>query len=87
MTKAYNAGVEAAAKVMDDLDRSGWFAEAIRERATRDEQSEADTITAMVDAVAKHLGIEPKKDDPDMPAVRRCMEAVLARLRAGGVVN
>ena len=36
MTDTFNAGVEAAAKVMEDLDHSGWFAAAIRARAKRD---------------------------------------------------
>ncbi len=86
MTEAYNAGVEAAAKVMEDLDRSGFFASAIRARAKRAEPPKANVIAAMVEAAAGHFGIEPKPDDPATPEVQRCMEAVLARLRADGVV-
>ncbi len=39
---SYNAGVEAAIAVMDDLDHSGWFAAAIRARALRDEPTISD---------------------------------------------
>lgn len=88
MTDPYNAGVEAAAEVMDDLDRGGWFAFAIRARAKReDAMTEADIIDVMVEAAAAHFGIESKSFYPDLPAVRRCMAAILARLRAEGVVN
>ena len=87
MVDVYNAGVEAAAKVMDDLDGGGWFAEAIRARARRVQQDDIDVIDGMVAAAAAHLGIERRPDDPDIPAVRRCMEAILARLRADGVVR
>ncbi len=83
----HNAGVEAAAKVMDDLDRGGFFAAAIRARAKRDEPAEAGIIDAMVDAAAAHFGIKPKSDDPGTPEVRRCMESILARLRADGVID
>ena len=83
----FNAGVEAAAKVMDDLDRSGFYAAAIRARAKRAEPTEADILDAMVEAAAGHFGIEPKPDDPNTPQVRRCMESILARLRTDGVVD
>ncbi len=87
MTDPYNAGVEAAAKVMDDLDHSGFFAAAIRARAMRDVRPEDDVLDAMVEAAAAHFAIEPEPDDPDAPAVRRCMEAILVRLRADSVVK
>ena len=83
----FNAGVEAAAKVMDDLDRGGFYAAAIRTRAKRIEPTEADILDAMVEAAAPHFAIEPEPADPNPPQVRRCMEAVLARLRAEGVVD
>ena len=83
----FNAGVEAAAKVMDDLDHGGWWAAAIRARAKRDEPPEADILDAMVAGATGHFGIEPKPDDPATPEVRRCMKSVLVRLRADGVVD
>ena len=83
----FNAGVEAAAKVMDDLDHGGWWAAAIRARARRDEPPEADILDAMVEAAAEHFGIAPKPDDPATPEVRRCMKSVLVRLRTDGIVD
>ena len=83
----YNAGVEAAAKVMDDLDHGGWFAAAIRARVRRDEPPEADILDAMIEAAAKHFGIDPQPDDPNTPQVRRCMESILTRLRTDGIVD
>ncbi len=55
--------------------------------AARAERDDAEVIDAMVAAAAAHLGIERRLDDPNVPAVRRCMEAILARLRADGVVR
>ncbi len=83
----YNAGVEAAAKVMDDLDHGGWFAAAIRERAMRDAMPEDKILDAMVEAAAAHFAIKPDPDDHDMPEVRRCMVSILTRLRADGVAG
>ena len=83
----FNAGVEAAAKVMDDLDRGGWFAEAIRARAMRSAGITDDAIVAgMIDAVSKHLGFEADPDDPYLLAAQNCMKSVLVRLRADGIV-
>ncbi len=89
MTDAYNAGVEAAAAIMDDLDSGGWFAAAIRARATpiHARRNDADIIALMMEAAAAHFGIDPKPDDPDTPEVRRCMESILARLRAEGIIH
>ena len=88
MTGAHNVGVEAAAKVMDDLDRSGFFAEAIRARAKQDSaMTEDEILDVMVEAIAAHFSIESEQDDPDLPAVRRCVKAILTRLRAKGVIN
>ncbi len=80
----YNAGVEAAAKVMDDLDHGGWFATAIRARAMRDAMPEDKILDAMVEAAAAHFAIKPEKDEPE---VRRCMVSILTRLRADGVAG
>ena len=44
-------------------------------------------LDAMVESAAAHFAIKPEPDDPDLPAVRRCMEAILTRLRAEGVVH
>lgn len=82
MINSHNVGVEAAAEVMDDLDRSGWFAEAIRARAKQDSaMAEDEIIDVMVEATAAHFAIVSDQDDPDLPAVRRCMKAILTRLR------
>ena len=84
----FNAGVEAAAKVMDDLDRGGWFAEAIRARAMqRDEITDDIIVATMVEAAAKHLGLEVKSDDPNLPAVQNCMKSVMMRLRVDGIIS
>ena len=84
----FNDGVEAAAKVMDDLDRGGWFAAAIRARAKLEYAMPEDKILdAMVEAAAAHFNIAPEPDDPDLPAVRRCMVAIQTRLRADGAIN
>ncbi len=56
-------------------------------RTKRAELAPTDILDAMVAASAEHFGIEPKPDDPGTPEVRRCMESVLARLRADGVIR
>ena len=82
IVRSRKVGGEAAAEVMDDLGRSGWFAEAIRARAKQDSaMAEDEIIDVMVEATAAHFAIVSDQDDPDLPAVRRCMKAILTRLR------
>ncbi len=87
MAHTFNAGVEAGAVVMDDLDHGGFFAAAIRARAMRDAVLEDKILDAMVEAAAAHFAIKPDPDDPNTPEVRRCMVSILARLRADGAVD
>ena len=51
------------------------------------QMTEDKILDAMVEAAAAHFNIAPEPDDPDLPAVRRCMEAILTGLRAEGVVH
>ncbi len=60
----HNAGVEAAIAVMSDLDRGGWFAEAIRARAMRDETTISDWERGVRAAlVAYHQTDVDQRDD------------------------
>jgi len=53
----YNDGIEAAARVMDDLDRGGWFAMAIRAIAKGNED---DTGTRS-DTAARRLRLARRR--------------------------